>query len=369
MQIKTITCHDVYNHGASLQAYALQRYLTGQGHEVEIIDYKPWYLSNHYKLSSISNPKYDKFIIKYIYLLAKLPGRVILLKRKRAFDRFKKKYLKLTPKRYASFEELKANCPEADIYIAGSDQIWNTIFENGKDPAFYLDFVPAGKKRVAYAASFATEKIANGYEDFVKKLIGNIHCISVREQTGVELLHYLGIKYTVQVCDPVFLLSQKQWNDLGSISYPDKYLLVYDTEKSNTLKEISMVLAKKMNLKIYSAGSFKLSYANRNFHQSGPVEFVSLIKNAEYVISNSFHGSAFALIFQKNFCVVNRSEAINSRMHNLLEGFGLSNRLVNEKSNLEEFSEMIDYSSVNQQLKLSIDLSKQYLQTAIHPLT
>ena len=137
MIIKTITCHDVYNLGASLQAYALQTYLQKQGHEVEIIDYKPDYLSGHFKLWGVYNPVYDKPFIRLLYLLAKLPGRLMALRRKKAFDVFTKNYLHLT-RRYHSNDELKKDPPIADAYIAGSDQIWNTVFKNGRDPAFYL---------------------------------------------------------------------------------------------------------------------------------------------------------------------------------------------------------------------------------------
>lgn len=106
MKIKTITCHDVYNYGASLQAYALMSYLKQLGHEVEIIDYKPDYLSNHYKLTVV-NPVYDKPIIKQLYLLAKLIPHLRSLKRKRLFDTFKHNYLKITSIRYANNDELK----------------------------------------------------------------------------------------------------------------------------------------------------------------------------------------------------------------------------------------------------------------------
>lgn len=138
-----------------MQAYALQTYLKSLGHDVKIIDYKPDYLSQHYRLDVVANPKYDKPLLKQAYLLAKLPGRLRMLPRKEAFDRFTAAHLDLTA-RYASNEELKANPPEADVFFAGSDQIWNPLFPNGKDPAFYLDFVQRGT-RAAYAASFSVD--------------------------------------------------------------------------------------------------------------------------------------------------------------------------------------------------------------------
>lgn len=366
MITNTITCHDVYNHGASLQAYALQLYLESLGHNNEIINYKPPYLSGHYDLWKVCNPAWDNnYIARLIYLSLKLPGRILYLKRKSAFDRFTKACLRLTQKRYACNDELKNDCPEADVFIAGSDQIWNTLFENGKDPAFYLDFAPESKIKISYAASFATEKIFNGYEDFVKRMVARLDFISVREQSGVELLHNMRIYNAIHVCDPVFLLDEKEWADLTPIVYNCKYLLVYATEKSDLLKRISISIAKKMRLKIYSIGAFHLNYANRNFQMAGPAEFVSLIKSAEYVISNSFHATAFALIFQKNLCVVNRSEAINTRMKNLLESLGIYNRLVGDGFDVDELTERIDYQKVNKLLSTTISNSKRFLQKSI----
>ena len=169
MIIKTITCHDVYNYGATLQAFALMKYLDNLGHEVEIIDYKPDYLDKRYKLFTVS-PQYKRNIfLAFIYLLLKIPIRYLNRSRKYAFDRFTRSYLKITPQRYKCYAELKENPPYADIYFAGSDQIWNTLYANGKDPAFYLDFTPKNSTKASYAASFGTDKIVGNYIEFVKK--------------------------------------------------------------------------------------------------------------------------------------------------------------------------------------------------------
>ena len=266
MKIKTITCHDVYNHGASLQAFALQTYLSCLGHDVEIIDYKPDYLSNHYKLWSVSNSVFDKPVVKQLYLLAKLPGRMIALRRKRKFDEFTQKYLHLTSKRYQSNEELKANPPKADVYIAGSDQIWNTLFQNGRDAAFYLDFAPKGTKRVAYAASFATKDVVEEYKPFVRRMLQGFDSISLRERISLPLLESLGRNDGVAVCDPVFLLSREQWNKiLPTSSIEEKYLLVYDTERSNKIRDIAQSIAKERKLKIYNISGFRNSYVDKDF--------------------------------------------------------------------------------------------------------
>ena len=175
MKIKTITCHNVYNAGASLQAYALAEYLNSIGHECQIIDYKPDYLK-HYKLFGVSNPRYNKPVLRELYNIAKFPGRLKARfgKRKKEYDRFTEDYLPVTNECYTSNEELKSNPPEADIFFAGSDQIWNSFFNNGKDPAFYLDFAPLGAVKASYAASFATENIVTELKPQIKEWLSNM---------------------------------------------------------------------------------------------------------------------------------------------------------------------------------------------------
>lgn len=364
IRIKTITCHNVYNHGASLQAYALQTYLLSLGYDVEIIDYKPDYLSGHYKLWSVANPHFDKPIVKQLYLFAKLPGRLFALKRKRLFDEFTRDYLRLINHRYHSLEELKSNPPQADIYIAGSDQIWNTLFPNGRDAAFYLDFAPSTAKRISYAASFATEYIVEDYKPFVKTMLQNFDEISIRERCSLPLLNSLGITGGKAVCDPVFLLTREQWNKmLPNKPVKEKYLLVYDSEKSVNLKKIAQRIAKEKRLKIYNVSSFRIGYADKELWASSPLDFVQLIRDAEYVISNSFHATAFSVIFGKNFCVVNRTEKINERMKSFLEDLCLQERLVSD-FNLG-LLEMPDFESVNHRLQEKIVASEDYLKTVL----
>lgn len=364
MKIKTITCHDVYNLGASLQAYALQKYLQDEGHEVEVIDYKPRYLSGHNKLWGIYNPKYDKPLIKQLYLLAKLPGRVLSLKRKKAFDSFTKQYLCLT-QRYSSNEELKANPPEADAYIAGSDQIWNPTFKNGRDPAFYLDFVPQNKIKISYAASLATNEIPKECYSFMSQMIKRLDYVSVRESSSIKLINSLGRNDVVAVCDPVFLLSKEEWHHMGNdIGLNNKkYILIYDFDKSPIIDQIAKTIAKVKGFSIYNVGPFKKNFAKRNYTYTGPIDFISLARDASYIISNSFHATAFALIFNKDFCVVKRTEALNERLVSLLADLQLEEHIT---SNYHPgLLDGINYGHINFELNKMIDYSKTYLSTVI----
>lgn len=361
MKIATITCHDVYNYGASLQAYALQQFCISSGHDYQIIDYKPSYLSGHFNLAAVSNPKYDLPIVKQLYLLAKLPGRLRALPKKQLFDQFTLKYLKLSENKYASNEELKNNCPQADLYIAGSDQIWNTLFQNGIDPAFYLDFVPADKRKISYAASFATEEIAPEYKLFVESQVSRIDAVSVREQSAIDILQDLHIKNATLVCDPVFLLTQLQWASLipKSDEASKPYILVYDCEGSSLVRSIAEELRRKTEMPIYAVSSIYGKYANKLFENSGPLEFLRLIANAEYVVANSFHALAFSIIFKKNFFIVNRSEKINTRMRDFLRYLSLDNRLISNPKELNTSD--IDYSKCEHKLCSLIQESKNYL--------
>lgn len=357
MEIKTITCHEVYNYGASLQEYALLFYLNSLGHNAEAIHYKPPYLSNHFKLNAVSNPKFDKPLIKQLYLLAKLPGRVKDLKRKKAFDAFSKKYIPTGTTLYRNNEELTANLPQADAFICGSDQIWNSFFENGKDPAFYLNFVPQNKQKISYAASFAIDEIAEEVKPLVKENVEQLNAVSVRETSAVAMLKELGIENAVQVLDPVFLLDVSHWEDFIT-PIDGKYIFIYDFDSNPLLKKIALELQKEKGYKIFTVNK-NINYADENYFLNGPEKYLSLMRSAALILTNSFHSVAFSLIFEKQFLVFNRTEKINTRMRDLLDLFGLDN-LISDYSEYKELKEN-DYNKINPRVELERLNSKKYL--------
>lgn len=364
MKIKTITCHDVYNVGASLQAYALATYLRNLGHEVEIIDYKPDYLSNHYRLFGLGNPAYDRPFLREAYQIAKFPGRLRarFSKRKKEYDRFTRELLPITETRYASNEELKRNPPEADAYFAGSDQIWNALFPNGRDPAFYLDFVPEGKVKASYAASFATDSIPEAWRNQIQQWIRGLDYVSVRESSGVKLVENMGISGAVQVLDPVFLLSAAQWERVEKkTNSAEPYVLVYDFDQNLAISKFAKQMVEKNGWKIYSI--LPCSYCDRCFSEEGPQAFINLVHNAQFVVSNSFHATAFSLIFHKQFAVFDRQEAINTRMRDLVDLAGINDRLL--AANQTEVPSNIDYGEVQRKLDDAIMQSKEYIDRVL----
>jgi hypothetical protein len=362
MIIKTITCHEVYNHGATLQEYALLRFLNDNGHKAEAIHYKPPYLSGHFKLWDVSNPLYNKVLIKQLYLLAKLPSRIKKLKRKKVFDNFHARYIPTGSQLYTSNDELKRNIPKADAFICGSDQIWNSFFQNGKDPAFYLNFVPDDILKISYAASFAIDKLNENVKLLVKENVKRMNVVGVRETSGVRILNELDIDNAVQVLDPVFLLDSNHWKQF---TYPinEDFIFVYDFDSNPLIREIALNLKKKHNCKIYTVNQ-NVDYADENLFLNGPETFLSLVSQSRINLTNSFHSVAFSIIFDQDVRVFNRSEKINTRMRDLLRLFELEVYLVRSKDELEQLTN-IDYSKVKESKNQAIEHSKYFLINAL----
>lgn len=334
MNIKTITCHDVYNYGASLQAYALQEYLISQGHNVEIIDYKPDYMRVHYNFWHVpENSHYYKLamksnIIRFLLCCYFAPHRFATYGRKKSFDRFNREFLHFT-RRYNSYEELAADAPVADAYVAGSDQIWNSNLPNGKDPGYFLQFGNETTRRISYAASFGIPQVAEEHRIQMNKWMQKFDAISVREKTALGILKTIGVE-GVEVVDPVYLLTKQQWSKFAGEEkmFPQKYILVYDIDLDNDdIRKEAERLSKLHGYKIVAVCALgKNPYAQINIKDAGPQEFVNLIKNAEFVISNSFHATSFSVIFNRPFATFYKKKNV-SRMADLLNNTGLGHCL------------------------------------------
>ena len=346
MRILTLTTYEGYNYGASLQAYALQHFLKLQGHDTAIIRFEPEYLMRYYAFWYVNpdsrlnaNP-----ITRMLYRIMKWGQRRTTLKRKRVFDYFNHQILTETEQKWSSSEMFMQDPAKADLYLCGSDQIWNVLYEAGRDPVFYLEFVKEGKK-ASYAASFSFLDLPKEHFVRIQRSLQKFDAVSVRELQGKELVEKMGVD-AAWVLDPVFLLSVSEWDSLINrkeiLSYEpcdikEKYLLIYDFEGNAKLKEFAINYSRRHNLKIFAiTDRFPLRYADKNFKNAGPVDFIRMIKGCDCFISNSFHGTAFSIIFHKPFFVFNREKAkVNSRMQSLLQLFGLEDRIVvdeNEKS-------------------------------------
>lgn len=357
MKVQIITCHRAFNYGAVLQTYALQKYLKNQGYEVEVIDYTPDYIRK----------SYNKSLAKRI--LRKLLRYYDFKKSNKAFGDFLQENVSLTPKRYYSYEQLEQELPEADAYIAGSDQIWNCNLENGKDDAFFLKFVPENKKKISYAASIAMDTIPEEQKERFKENLKDFDNISVREETGKKLLDEIGTKKIEKVLDPVYLLEKKQWDELAQKSKlqleGEKYILIYGFKRQKDLYQYARRLSKERNCKIYSINTNFEDYfldVDKYFYNATPCDFINLVKNAQEVVTNSFHGLSFSIIYQKPVHQFKKQGNENSRMIDLLKEIGLSKRLVDGN---ETLNNLIDYQQTNDIIYKNQNISKNFLKKSL----
>ena len=333
IKIYTITCHAVDNYGPVLQAYALQQYLMSIGIDTKIIDYQPDYNKNPIGYTGI---------IKIVRDFITMPDKYIVHK---TFNKFREKNL-LTTNVYKTEEQLKNTNLQLNACIVGSDQVWNHNLVTGKDPVFYLSFTNVPK--FSYAASLPLPTLTEQHKLIIDKFLKAFKLISVREQSAQFLLNDMGIKASC-VPDPVFLLSRSEWD--RRISTPrlikEKYILVYCFNRQHNVASYAEKLGKEKNLKVVyvTAKVLDLFVSFKGIHKYGvsPFEFVSLIKHSEHVVTNSFHGMAFSIIYNRPIHVFMKEINSNARMTNLLEIYNIGERLVKNKLIQSD----IDFCKVN----------------------
>lgn len=280
-------------------------------------------------------------------------------------------------KRYVGVEDLNSLNAIYDVFVVGSDQVWNPIISGG-DSAFFLSFVNDEKKRISYAASFGGSKIAKSYLENNSGYLKKFDAISVRENESAELLKTETDIVAETVVDPVFLLTKNDWiNKLkleGEVAAKEKYVFCYVMPGNSDLVEkiyrVAESIAEKEHLKIITAG--KKSYAKPIGveildRDAGPIEFVQHILNAEYIVTNSFHGTALSIVLRKRFfTVLKRGINLNLRLEDLLNSLSLTSRLIYmDSSEKKDLFESIDYETVEPKLNSKIEKSKNFLINAI----
>lgn len=367
----TITCHDVYNYGASLQAYALQKYLQSIGIDNRIIDYMPDYLAWHYHLSWFISSRGNhygmmrkNFLLRGLYVLHRYLKDMKSLSRKHAFDNFRNANMILT-ERCSCINDINSVVDDADVLIAGSDQIWNSFsLENGLDHAFYLAFGPKSAKRISYAASFGANEIKSQHKTFVAEQLKHFDKISVREGKGLSLLESFGLKGQV-VMDPVFLLDQSFWIKVANkpvLNNP--YILVYAIGgMSDGMRNMISQIEQEGKYQVIAIRSNKATKGIQEIGNAGPADFISLIKGAVCVLSNSFHATAFSIIFHKPFYSFPYGNKKSSeRIQELLRILGLTERY---DCNCFSLEDVMNYECVQEILDVKRNESRKWLKDSI----
>lgn len=365
-----ITTHYAANYGAILQAYALQNIIQSLGYDCEIIDFRPnidvygrKYIFRELNLKIIFHNIQRIFHFKY---LSRFKSRIAKM------DEFLNEKIKKSDKIYKSYEEIIEDLPQYDCYVCGSDQVWNTRLMYS--PAFFLRFEKKNPSAmyVAFAPSFPEVKTQQD-EDIILNNIKHFDYLSAREHDGAEFLAQKTKRCVENVLDPVFLLPQQHWSNLGNQSKyglkKEKYLLLYFIGISETIKSVVKILSQRLNIKvIYICLGYKDEIgADEVLWNASPADFVGLIKNATFVCTNSFHATAFSIIFSKGFCTVGNNVR-NSRMINILEKMGMEERLLTS-DNEESINRILGLIKVEEKndyfLQLNVQKSENYLKQAL----
>ena len=362
-RIATITFHSSHNYGSCLQAYALQEFVKKIYAEkciyniINLRTYKQKEMYNNY--SSIRRVLKSLLLFPYLKQLSL---------KQRKFEDFINNKLQIT-REYYSLDDIKNDKLNYDVFIAGSDQLWN-INAYDFDWSYYLEFVKDSKK-ISYAASFGDKPIKWNEEDKnrIKNDLLSFDSISVREKGSFNNVKELtNIEPNINV-DPTMLLSVEEWNNiiLNDRIVKDKYIFLYSLKKDKKTIMMAKDIGKKMNLPIViskSPNQFEL-FGTKKVLDVGPIEFLNLIKNSELVISSSFHGNVFSIIFNKPFFAINGDT--DFRISTLLDKMNLSNRAIsfdNYKAKIND-AYNIDFTEALELLNIERNKSMNYLKKAI----
>lgn len=377
MKIGIITIHNSPNYGACLQSYALWKYLKDLGHDVEIIDlYRPYqkeYVkSKRYKAykKNITLKSLMSFVIRK-FGVKKITCKAYSQKAFYKFDSFNSSMRFSKP--YKSIDELYGNPPIYDLYISGSDQLWNPTQPYCLEP-YFLTFVPEGKPKISFATSIGVTNLTKKMKCDYKKWLESYDDISVREMQGKELLESFIDRKIHQVADPTFLLKQSEWKSIASMPLINEpYILLFMLQHNQKILEYAQRISKESKKKLI----YLCQVAEQNYlkdciviNDAGIEEFLGYIAKADMVLTESFHGTVFSLLLgTKNFyAYIAANNGRGSRIEDLLLPFGLSDHILNNDitKSYEELSKknvdiMYCTSIIEKQRKAAISFLNKHI--------
>ena len=368
MKIAVITMHAVKNYGSALQTYATQKVLEQKGFDVEIINYiRKSYLDSNLSDTWTSGDSGLKKSVKKAILYP------TLRRWKEVFNGYLEKYIYRSPLMYTCEEDLKIHPVQADIFCTGSDQVWNSGWNNGIEEAFYLTFVPDDVPKIALAASIGKSELTKEECDRVFPLLRRYDHISIRETSSVSFLKKNGFN-TVDFClDPTQLLTREQW--LGhAVEYkgmPDKYVLIYQLNHDEQFDRYAVEFAKRKGLPLYRICTRydQARLSGKPLLIPQVQQWLSLVANAEYVLTNSFHATAFCINLNTQFVSIFPNE-YSCRIGDVLRLYGLEDRRLKRYDQLDIADQPIDFEKTNKILLANRDrclkLIDEMIQKAVN---
>ena len=364
-----ITIHYVDNFGSVLQTYATQHVFDRLGCRAQILDYVRENYRYPYLLKE-TNQKYKE----RKGILYSQPFRSLLLfrwsliykQRERIFSKFRKNHFQLT-KSYKEYGELMQEPPVADIYVTGSDQVWNNEYNGGFLPEYFLSFAPQESKKIAFSASFGKTQFSRAELLEMQSYLQKYDGISVRESSGVEVIHQMNCQPAMHVLDPTLMLSKEEWCEALNISSSCKkarkgYVLLYQLNFNDKMKIFAERLAKENNLNWYIvSAAYKIAPSKAKIlNNLAPEEFVSLINGADYVVTDSFHGTAFSLNFHKNVYVFNPPK-YSTRLSSILTLVDSESRLVEDEMDWSRYP-AINFETVDAIFQTEREKGKEFIR-------
>ncbi|MDV7785566.1 polysaccharide pyruvyl transferase family protein [Enterococcus gallinarum] len=358
MKIGILTFQNAINYGAILQAYALQKKIStlDEDYTVEIIDYKQRQLEKQYSPFFIEKDSNIKNKIRFLLYF------VVKYKKFSKFNKFISQNLNFSKK-----IKTGKDIDHYDVIFVGSDQVWNLEITDN-DTTFLLDFVKknSNTKKVSYAASVGKNHLLEAEVGHFKKWLPTFNGISVREENAIEIVSPYTSLPIYEVLDPTLLLEKKQWLKLvNNENKEGDYILVYCLESNTEMDKIIDFMSKKMNLKVLEIMPRGNSLLNRIYPKNiyGPQDFLRLFYNAKYIITNSFHGTVFSIIFEKKFITVPHKTR-GSRMKNLLTKTGLTSRLVStfNENEIESLLDEPNFIDCNKYLNEKRNFSEKFIK-------
>lgn len=354
LRVSTLTFQFTRNYGANLQAYALQKFLDRNGCDTQIVNYFPPYAEKKFRIFRVffDSPSIRNLLRAMNAFLSNKP-----------FAAFKKKHLKLT-KECRTIQDIE-NLPQPDLYLVGSDQVWNPQLLGEFNRAYFLDFETTAMK-ASYAASAGMDFFSSEELDIFAQYAKRFDFVSVRETSFREMLEAHGVPHMSDHLDPVFLLDREDYRRISKCSKESPYILIYYSDKDNLTEKLALRLSElKGGIPVYRVGKQKNQNGIEGIQYLPIEEFLGMIDHAAYIVSCSFHACAFSIIFRKQFYAISAGER-SSRLISLLNRFHLMDRFIPDENALNQLQVTdIDYSFHEDLIKKNIDFAKIYLKKVI----
>ncbi|MCR5718975.1 MAG: polysaccharide pyruvyl transferase family protein [Lachnospiraceae bacterium] len=359
-KVGIITFHFVNNFGGALQAYALRRFVSQNcDAEAEIIDYRNWFirLCDRIRLLPVSTN-----VSEVISGLKTMKARI---DRRNKFGHFTKDNNKVTRK-YSSHFAIEKDPPKDDKFICGSDQIWNPVITMGVSQNYFLRFVKDANDRIAYAPSFGTSEISKKYEKKISEYISGIGHLSIREKSGAEYIEKLTGQKALRLIDPTFLLHKEEWEKLGKnpLKSDEPYILLYIMQRDEEVYEYAKQIKEKWGIKLVeiSRYGYQPGFVDETLISVGPDEFLGLFRDARYVCTNSYHGLAYSIIFEKEFCLI-PCKRFRARINNMLDLLHIT--IGGKDDNWEKMTASYDKEFVREVIEKEREKSLKFLRDSI----